>query len=64
MDINLPQLTDITQPEITQAIETMRMNPLPTTRLTYQVVRSVTCMVFFASPTNWSQVGYPGPIEL
>ena len=32
--------------------------------LAYQVVRSVTCMVFFSNPSNWPQTGYPGPVEL
>lgn len=55
---------EASEAEIADAIETMRMNPLPSTRLTYQVVRSVTCMVFFTNPTNWPQAGYPGPVEL
>lgn len=50
--------------EIADAIETMRMNPLPSTRLTYQVVRGVTCMPFFTNSAHWSLAGYPGPIEL
>jgi len=56
--------SDASEAEIADAIETMRLNPLPTTRLTYQVVRSVTCMVFFTNPSNWPQTGYPGPVEL
>ena len=56
--------SDASEAEIAEAIETMRMNPLPTTRLTYQVVRSVTCMVFFTNSTNWPATGYPGPVEL
>ncbi|MDO9236589.1 MAG: hypothetical protein Q7U28_11245 [Aquabacterium sp.] len=50
--------------EISQAIETMRLNPLPSTRLTYQVVRAVTCMSFFSNSATWSLTGYPGPVEL
>lgn len=50
--------------DITQAIETMRLNPLPSTRLTYQVVRAVTCMAFFSNSDHWQLTGYPGPIEL
>lgn len=56
--------SEASEAEIVDAIETMRLNPLPTTRLTYQVVRSVTCMVFFSAPSNWPQTGYPGPVEL
>lgn len=50
--------------DIARAIETMRMNPLPSTRLTYQVVRSVTCMSFFANSAHWPLTGYPGPVEI
>lgn len=55
---------EATESDITAAIETMRMNPLPTTRLTYQVVRGVTCMAFFSNSDHWKLTGYPGPIEL
>ncbi len=50
--------------EVGQALETMRLNPLPTTRLTYQVVRAVTCMAFFANSDNWHLTGYPGPVQI
>lgn len=50
--------------EIEHALDTMRLNPLPTHRLTYQVVRGLTCMTFFTQPTHWSLTGYPGPHEL
>jgi len=56
--------TSASEDEIAQAIETMRMNPLPTTRLTYQVVRAVTCMAFFSNSANWKLAGYPGPVEI
>lgn len=56
--------SDATEDELAAAIETMRMNPLPTTRLTYQVVRGVTCMAFFSNSDHWKLTGYPGPIEL
>lgn len=55
---------EASEDEIAAAIETMRMNPLPTTRLTYQVVRGVTCMAFFSNSDHWKLTGYPGPIEL
>jgi hypothetical protein len=50
--------------EIAQAIEAMRLNPLPTTRLTYQVVRAVTCMAFFSNSDHWHLTGYPGPVQI
>jgi len=56
--------SEASEADISAAIETMRMNPLPTTRLTYQVVRSVTCMAFFSNSKHWKLAGYPGPIEL
>ncbi|TDP88416.1 hypothetical protein EV672_101565 [Aquabacterium commune] len=55
---------EATEADIAAAIETMRMNPLPTTRLTYQVVRGVTCMAFFSNSDHWKLTGYPGPIAL
>ncbi|MBH1986716.1 MAG: hypothetical protein I8H76_05300 [Burkholderiales bacterium] len=56
--------SEASQEDIARALETMRMNPLPTTRLTYQVVRAVTCMAFFSNSDHWQLTGYPGPIEL
>jgi hypothetical protein len=56
--------SEATDTEITNALEHMRLNPLPTTRLAYQVVRSVTCMAFFSNSDHWKLTGYPGPIEL
>jgi hypothetical protein len=50
--------------DIAQAIETMRLNPLPTTRLTYQVARAVTCMAFFENSAHWHLTGYPGPVQI
>lgn len=59
-----PNWSSASEEDIAQAIETMRLNPLPTTRLTYQVVRAVTCMTFFANSANWQLSGYPGPVEI
>lgn len=56
--------SEATEDEIAAALETMRLNPLPTNRLTYQVVRSVTSMAFFSNSDHWKLAGYPGPIEL
>lgn len=55
---------DATEAEIADAIESMRMNPLPSNRLTYQVVRAITCMSFFTNSDNWSLTGYPGPVQI
>jgi hypothetical protein len=56
--------SDASDDDIAQAMEHMRLNPLPTTRLTYQVVRSVTCMSFFSNSDHWSLTGYPGPLAI
>lgn len=56
--------SEASEAELALALDTMRMNPLPTTRLTYQVVRSVTCMAFFTNSDHWHFAGYPGPIDL
>jgi hypothetical protein len=53
-----------TQDELAQAIETMRLNPLPTTRLTYQSLRGVVCMSFFSNSAHWPLTGYPGPVQI
>jgi len=50
--------------QIARALETMRLNPLPTQRLTYQVVRGLTCMSFFTQSANWPLTGYPGPLDI
>ncbi|WP_290877081.1 hypothetical protein [Aquabacterium sp.] len=56
--------TEASEDEIASAIESMRLNPLPSTRLTYQVVRAITCMAFFSNSANWHLTGYPGPVQI
>jgi hypothetical protein len=56
--------TRSSEAEITEAIEHMRLNPLPSTRLTYQVVRAITCMAFFSNSEHWPLTGYPGPVQI
>ena len=50
--------------QIERALENMRLNPLPTQRLTYHVVRGLTCMSFFNQSANWPMIGYPGPLDI
>ena len=59
-----PSWDEATDDEIAAALEHMRLNPLPTTRMTYQVVRSITCMSFFENSDHWPLTGYPGPVQL
>ncbi|MFT3858080.1 MAG: hypothetical protein QM742_11495 [Aquabacterium sp.] len=56
--------TEASEEQIAEALEAMRLNPLPSTRLTYQVVRSLTLMSFFANSDHWSLTGYPGPVQI
>lgn len=56
--------TEASDEQIAEAMESMRLNPLPSTRLTYQVVRSLTCMAFFTNSDNWHLTGYPGPVQI
>ncbi len=56
--------TQASEEEIGEAIEYMRLHPLPSNRLTYQVVRAVTLMSFFSQSDHWSLTGYPGPVEI
>ncbi len=53
-----------TEEELAQALETMRLNPLPSTRLTYQSLRGVVCMSFLSNSAHWHLTGYPGPVEI
>ena len=55
---------DASDAQIERALNTMRLNPLPTQRLTYQVVRGLTCMSFFTQSANWPLTGYPGPLDI
>ena len=55
---------DATEDELAQALEVMRLNPLPTTRLTYQSLRAVVCMSFFSNSAHWPLTGYPGPVQI
>lgn len=56
--------SDASDEQIATALENMRLNPLPTNRLTYQVMRAVVCMPFFTNTANWHLTGYPGPVEI
>lgn len=56
--------SDASDEDIAKAMETMRLNPLPSTRLTYQVMRSIVCMTFFSNSAHWSLTGYPGPVQI
>lgn len=53
-----------TDDDIALALETMRLNPLPSTRLTYQVMRGVVLLSFFSNSANWHLTGYPGPVQI
>ncbi|MEY2843379.1 MAG: hypothetical protein RI920_1416 [Pseudomonadota bacterium] len=53
-----------TLPELSAALESMRLNDMAGTRLVYQVLRSVTCMAFFSQSENWPLTGYPGPVQI
>lgn len=55
---------EATDDELAQAMSHMRLNELPSHRLTYQVMRSITLMSFFTQQENWGLTGYPGPIEI
>lgn len=55
---------DASDAQIERALDTMRINPLPTQRLTYQVVRGLTCMSFFSNSANWPLTGYTGPLDI
>lgn len=56
--------SEASEEDIAQALETMRLNPLPSTRLTYQVVRGVVLLSFFSHSSNWHLTAYPGPVQI
>lgn len=56
--------TDASDEQLAQALEAMRLNPLPSTRLTYQSLRGVVCMSFFSNSAHWPLTGYPGPVQI
>lgn len=58
------ELHEASLEELSQALDAMRLHDLPSTRLVYQVLRSITCMAFFTQTENWALTGYPGPVEL
>jgi len=55
---------DASDEQIGEAMERMRLHDLGSHRLTYQVMRSITCMAFFTQTDNWTQTGYPGPMNI
>ncbi|MEK8085653.1 hypothetical protein WNB94_04500 [Aquabacterium sp. A3] len=55
---------EATDQDVAQALAYMQLNDLPSHRLSYQVMRSITLMSFFTQQDNWSLTGYPGPIAI
>ena len=56
--------SDASVEEIQAALETMRINSLPTNMMSYHALRDITGIVFFSTREHWSLVGYPGPLDI
>lgn len=50
--------------EIQHALQSMRLSSLTLRRQAYQALRDLTHAAYFADPSTWVQLGYPGPLTI
>lgn len=50
--------------EIQEALQSMRLSSLTLRRQAYQALRDLTHAAYFADPSTWVQLGYPGPLKI
>jgi hypothetical protein len=64
-------LTGLSQPwddapvaAVQRALQTMRLSTLGLRRQAYQALRDLTHAAYFADPSTWVLLGYPGPVKV
>lgn len=55
---------DATAAEIASALQGMRLSSLALRVQAYQALRDLTAAAYFADPSAWSLLGYPGPVPV
>lgn len=51
-------------PQVQAAMQDMRLSTITARQQIYQALRDITNGAYFADPTSWSAIGYPGPLEI
>lgn len=59
-----PAWEDASVGDIQQALLSMRLSSLALRRQAYQALRDLTHAAYFADPSTWPQLGYPGPLKI
>ena len=55
--------TDASLEEVQKALQGMRVSSLAIRQQAYAALHEITAGAYFADPTSWSQLGYPGPLK-
>ena len=53
-----------TESQVTAALQGMRESPLALRQQAFHALRDITNASYFAGPTTWAAIGYPGPRAL
>ena len=53
-----------TESQVTAALQGMRESPLALRQQAFHALRDITNASYFADPTTWAAIGYPGPRAL
>ena len=53
-----------TEPQVTAALQGMRESSLALRQQAFHALRDITNASYFADPTTWAAIGYPGPRAL
>ncbi|HET9976086.1 MAG TPA: hypothetical protein VFQ20_01505 [Burkholderiaceae bacterium] len=59
-----PAWEDASVHDIQQALQSMRFSSIALRRQAYQALRDLTHVAFFADPSTWARLGYPGPLRI
>lgn len=59
-----PAWEDASVDDLQRALQSMRVASLALRRQAYQALRDLTHAAFFADPSTWAQLGYPGPLKI
>jgi hypothetical protein len=59
-----PDWSAATVTQLQDALQTMRTSRIDLRKQAYHALRDLTHAAYFASAATWTQLGYPGPIQL
>ncbi|AKJ31446.1 hypothetical protein [Caldimonas brevitalea] len=55
---------DASVAEVQQALDRLRLSRLALRQQAYHALRDLSAVSFYATPTSWAALGYPGPTDI